>query len=79
MNIIDWPAQSPDLNPTVNVWGQMKTEVHARGPSKLEERLRFSKEEWTRSPPEMCQSVKNYNKQLQACFQRKGHTITTRG
>lgn len=31
VNFTDWAAQSYCLDPTVNLWGELKTKVHARG------------------------------------------------
>ncbi|XP_041646324.1 serine/threonine-protein kinase BRSK2-like [Cheilinus undulatus] len=50
VNIINCPSQSSDLNPIENLWGELKTKVHARGLSNLEELESFAKEEWTGSP-----------------------------
>lgn len=37
VNVTDWSAQSPDLNPYENLWDELTTKVHARRPSNLEE------------------------------------------
>ena len=75
VNVIDWPAQSPDWNPIENLWGVLKTRVHVRRPSNLEELERFAKEEWDGIPQVMCQGlVTNYNKGLHAVIQQKGCT-----
>ena len=57
VNVIDCPAQSPDLNPIENVCGGLKTMVHVRRPSHLEELERFPKEEWAETRQETCQSL----------------------
>lgn len=44
-----------------NLWTELKTKVHARGPSDLEELERFAKEEWAAVALELCERlVENY-------------------
>lgn len=76
VNVIDWPAQSPDLNPIENLWCQLKTQVHARRPSNLQELETFAKEEWAKIPQETClKLIENYSKRLLGVIKQKGYTI----
>lgn len=43
----DWPNhQSPDLNPSVNLWRELKISVHGRGPQNEEDWAKLTAE-WT--------------------------------
>lgn len=76
VNVIDWPAQSPDLNPIENLWCVLKSRVHARRPTNLKELEQFAKEEWAMIPEETClKLLENYNKRLKAVIKQKGHSI----
>lgn len=44
LNVVDWPANSFDLNSTENLWSKLKTKVSARRPSKNREMLLMSKQ-----------------------------------
>ncbi|CAJ0923267.1 unnamed protein product [Ranitomeya imitator] len=50
VTILDWPSQSPDLNPIEHLWRDQKMAVHQRSPSNLTELERICKEEWQRIP-----------------------------
>lgn len=50
-------AQNPDLNPTENLWSELKTDIRARRPSNVEELERFLKKEWTGIPLETCERL----------------------
>ena len=52
VNVLEWPAQSPDLNPIENLWGELKRRVQARKPSNLKELEEYAKEEWSKIPQE---------------------------
>uniref|UniRef100_A0AAQ4RY10 Tc1-like transposase DDE domain-containing protein n=1 Tax=Gasterosteus aculeatus aculeatus TaxID=481459 RepID=A0AAQ4RY10_GASAC len=45
VNVLEWPSQSPDLNPIEDLWRDLKMAVHRRSPSNLIELERFCKEE----------------------------------
>ncbi|CAM4732966.1 unnamed protein product [Leuciscus chuanchicus] len=50
VTVLEWPSQSPDLNPIEHLWRDMKMAVHQRLPSNLTELERICKEEWQRIP-----------------------------
>ena len=45
---IDWPPNSPDLNPIENLWSITKKHVERRRPKNLEELDQFLHEEWNK-------------------------------
>uniref|UniRef100_A0A8C4S2P9 Tc1-like transposase DDE domain-containing protein n=1 Tax=Erpetoichthys calabaricus TaxID=27687 RepID=A0A8C4S2P9_ERPCA len=45
MKTLEWPSQSPDLNPIEMLWHDLKKAVHARKPSNKAELQQFCKDE----------------------------------
>ena len=55
--VIEWPSNSPDLNPIENLWGIIKRNVEERKPKNLKELEMFMIEEWDRIPQEIYKNL----------------------
>ncbi|CAF4891834.1 unnamed protein product, partial [Rotaria socialis] len=44
--MIDWPSNSPDINPIENMWSILKRRVEKQNPSNIDELDQFLHEEW---------------------------------
>ena len=73
VKVLDWPSQSPDLNPIENLWTELKRRVSAcQATDNSHDLYEFCQEEWSNVPPSFCQKLLNcYH--LIAVKKAKGH------
>lgn len=74
INVLEWPSQSPDLNPIENLWKHLKIKVGERGPSNIKELEEICIEEWGKISPDVCKNlISSYKRRLEAVLANKGH------
>ena len=56
---MEWPPQSPALNPTENLWTDVKKAVHTCNPTSNEALRIVVKKSWERIPITRCQDLEN--------------------
>ena len=73
VKVLEWPSQSPDLNPMENMWAEHKKHVRARRPTNLTQLHQLCQEEWAKIHPTYCgKLVEGYPKcltQIKQCYQ----------
>ena len=56
--VMDWPGNSPDLNPIKNMWEAMKQKIEEKQPSSLQDLINKIKHVWClETSPEFCKKV----------------------
>uniref|UniRef100_A0AAZ3PHT6 Tc1-like transposase DDE domain-containing protein n=1 Tax=Oncorhynchus tshawytscha TaxID=74940 RepID=A0AAZ3PHT6_ONCTS len=74
VKVLEWPSQSPDLNPIENVFVELKKRVRARRPTNLTQLHRLCQEEWSQIHPTYCgKLVEDYLKRLTQVKQFNGN------
>lgn len=78
IQVLWWPAQSPDLNPIEHLWGLVKQRIHSYStpPSGVFELWERTAAEWNRITAEDCQAlIESMPRRLAAVIKAKGgHT-----
>ncbi|KAI4882559.1 hypothetical protein NFI96_002447 [Prochilodus magdalenae] len=65
LKVLEWPSQSPDLNPIEDLWRELKLHVSQRQPRNLADLEEICVEEWAKIPAAVCADlVKTYGNRL---------------
>ena len=54
IRLLQWPSQSPDLNPIEMLWIDLQRAIYVRRPKNMKELKQFCQEEWAKIPPQWC-------------------------
>ncbi len=57
VTVLDWPANTPDLNPIENLWGIVKRKMRDTRPNIADELKATVKETWASIPPQQCHKL----------------------
>jgi hypothetical protein len=72
LNVLEWPSQSPGLNPIENLWYDLKIAVHQWNSSNLKVLEQFFLEEWANPPVARCAKlIETYPKRNAAVIAAK--------
>ncbi len=73
VGVLDWPANSPDLNPIENLWGIVKRKMRDTRPNNADELKATVKETWASIPPQQCHKlITSMPRRIEAVIKAKG-------
>ncbi len=76
VTVLDWPANSPDLNPIENLWGIVKRKMRDTRPNHADELKATVKETWASIPPQQCHKlITSMPRRIEAVIKAKGYLI----
>ena len=73
IDVMDWPAQSPYLNPIENLWHIIGEQVRKRIPTTVDHLWSIIEDEWNKITPELCQKLSK------SCGRRCAEVIENKG
>ncbi len=73
VTVLDWPANSPDLNPTENLWGIVKRKMRNTRPNNADDLKAAIKATWASIPPQQCHKlITSMPRRIEAVIKAKG-------
>ncbi len=73
VTVLDWPANSSDLNPIENLWGIVKRKMRDTRPNNADEVKATVKETWASIPPQQCHKlITSMPRRIEAVIKAKG-------
>ncbi len=73
VTVLDWPANSPDLNPIENLWGIVKRKMRDTRPNNADDLKAAIKATWASIPPQQCHKlITSMPHRIEAVIKAKG-------